>query len=53
MLNLAQDQQINSKVLDEIPSKETSTWLSFSNEEFKKTIDKCSSSSIHGPDYIL
>ena len=53
MFNLAQDQQINPKVLDEILSKQTSTWLSFSNEGFKKAINKCSNLFTPRPDCIL
>ena len=46
--NSAQDWWINPKVLNEILSKQISTWLPFSNKEFKRTIIKYSNSFTSG-----
>lgn len=53
MFNSAQDCQINSDALDDIPSKTTMIWMPFSPKEFKSPINKCNNLSTLGPDHIL
>ena len=48
MFNSAQNCQINLSILDKFPSKPTSEWLSFSNEEVKSAINKWNDSSTPG-----
>ena len=49
---MAQNCQINLDVLNEIPSKCSSTWAPFSEEEFISTIAKSNNLSTPGPDKI-
>ena len=44
--------QVDTNILDEIPSKPVSEWAPFSKEKFKSAISKCNSSSAPGPDKI-
>jgi len=50
--NSAENRPINSGFLNDIPQAGIIDWLSFSNQEFKDAIDKCSLSSTPGPDHI-
>ena len=52
MFNLAQDHCINLDTLNKIISKPTTTWITFSNEEFKSTINKYNTLSTSGLDHI-
>jgi len=53
MFNLAQNWQINLWILDKVPAKPISKWLTFSKAEFRDAIKKCSSLSMFGSDHIL
>ena len=53
LFNTAQNCQINTKLLEEISSKQRMIWKSFSKEEFKSFITKYNNSSIPGPDKLL
>ena len=50
--NMAQDQYINKDVLNEITSFVTSSWNSFSKEEFTSIIAKCNILSTPSPDKL-
>jgi len=50
--NSAQNQHINSQLLNKISSKLLSKWLLFSKAEFNDAINKCSSLSTSGPNHI-
>jgi len=52
MFNLAQDHCINLDTLNKIISKPTTTWITFSNKEFKSTINKYNTLSTSGLDHI-
>jgi len=41
MFNLVQNYQVNTLLLNEIPTKLMLPWDSFSREEFKSTVNKC------------
>jgi len=51
--NLAQNQQINTTLLNEVPNKNVSSWLSFSKVELIDTINKYNNSLTFGPDKSL
>ena len=53
MFNMAQDHQVNTDILDEIPDKYSTSWPSFSREEFTSSIAKYNNSSTPGPDKLL
>jgi len=46
--NMAQDHQVNTDFLDEIPDKCSTSWLPFLREEFTSSIAKCNNSSALG-----
>ena len=48
----AQDQQIDSSLLDELPSKKSVIWLLFFEAEFNNAICKCNNSSTSGSDKL-
>jgi len=48
-----QNCQINTSILNEIPSKHKSEWPSFSKKKLRNTIDKCNNSSTPRPDHVL
>ena len=52
MFNTALYCQVNIEILDEIPEKLTSPWLSFSKEEFRIAIANCNNASVPGPDKL-
>jgi len=52
IFNSAQNYQIDSSLLNEIPLKPTMEWLSFSKKEFKSAINKCNNPSAPGLDYV-
>ena len=47
-----QNHQINTNLLEEIPSKQRIIWKPFSKEEFKSSITKCNNSSTTEPDKL-
>ena len=53
LFNMAQDQCINEDVLNEIPSFVTSSWNSFSKEEFTSAIAKCNILSTSSTDKLI
>ena len=50
--NSAEDRPINTCFLNEIPQANLINWPTFSKQEFRDAIAKCSSSSSPGPDHI-
>jgi len=52
MFNTALYCQVNIEILDEIPEKLTSPWLSFSKEEFRIAAANCNNASVPGPDKL-
>ena len=50
--NSAQCQQVNVSLLNEIPTKKTSLWNTFSKTEILQAIKKCNNSSVPGPDKL-
>ena len=50
--NSAEDRSINTHFLNEIPQASTIDWPTFSKQEFREAIAKCSLSSSSGPNYI-
>jgi len=50
--NSAKNRHVNTCFLNEIPQVNTIDWPTFSKQEFRDTIAKCSSSSSPGPDHI-
>jgi len=50
--NSAENRPINVSFLNKIPQADQIQWLSFSKQEFKDAIAKCSSLSTPGPDHI-
>jgi len=52
MFNSAQDYCMNLNSLNKIISKPTTTWMTFSNEEFKSAINKYNTLSTSGLDHI-
>jgi len=51
--NMAQDHQINIRVLDEISNKISMVWVPFSKVEFISSINKCNNLSSSGPDKLM
>ena len=52
MFNTALYRQVDVKILNEIPEKLTSSWPSFSKEEFRITMASCNNASAPGPDKL-
>ena len=50
--NSAKNRPINTRFLNKIPQANTIDWFTFSKQEFRDAIAKCSSSSSPGPDHI-
>ena len=48
IFNLVQKWQINSDIMNEIPTRNITIWTSFSVKEFRSSIVKCNNSSIPG-----
>ena len=48
--NSTHNHQVNTNILDEIPSKPVSKWAPFLKEEFKSAISKCNGSLAPGLD---
>ena len=53
IFNTALYHQVNINILDKIVDKSSSSWASFSKEEFKSVITNCSNSSTPGLDKLL
>jgi len=51
--NTTLHRQVNTEVLNELSSKPTIDWVSFSKEEFKQALTKCNNSSAPGPDKLM
>jgi len=49
---LAQKQQINPDIIDEIPTRNITIWTSFSVKEFRSSIVKYNNSLTPGPDKV-
>jgi len=52
MFNIAQDHQVNTNILDEIPVKYFTSWPLFLREEFTSSIAKCNNSSTPDPNKL-
>ena len=52
LFNSAQNHQINLDLLEEIPNKPVTKWMSFSEEEFKSSIIKCNNFLTSSPDKL-
>jgi len=50
--NSAENRPVNTCFLNKIPQADTIKWPTFSKQEFRDAIAKCSSSSSLGPDHI-
>jgi len=50
--NLAEDRPINTCFLNEVPQENIINWPTFSKQEFRDAIAKCSLSSSSGPNHI-
>ena len=51
--NIAQDYQIDIRVLDEISNKVSIVWVPFSKVEFISSINKCNNLLSPGPDKLM
>jgi len=51
--NMAQDHQINIRVLNEISDKVSMVWVSFSKAKFISSINKCNNLSFSGLDKLM
>ena len=50
--NSTQNCQIDLQILDELSDKEVTTWVSFSSNELRSAIKKCSNTSTSGLDKL-
>ena len=50
--NMAQNCQVDAAVLDEIPDKCPTSWSSFLEEEFTRSIANCNNLSTPGPNKL-
>jgi len=51
--NSAQEREVNTHFLDEIPDKPTIKWKSFSRNEIIDAIEKCNNSLVPGSDKLM